>query len=178
MAVAAMTDIDTVCAMLDTHRLVHLECDTTRCMPSIGAVIARFIKAREFGLERTHPEWRGVVVGPTFPLATRVVSATKEHLSPTAFNFRDTAIRGRRGHFRSVGPYPQAVQGMVGWNLFFVLVNSNREDILDAIWPSVVSDTTVLAINSHLFSYVNDFEYSVWRQTNGHQQANHRQPQK
>lgn len=158
-ATISKVDANVLIDALVNDNLVDIECPFFPSRPMIGEVVAWFANTRDAMPVTDHPNWRCFIVGSAFRDAVIVVNHAKQHITTPGFRFWNAAIDNKRGCVRAVVADPLSVQGIIGYNLFFVVLNNHDKDIWDAIWASVVSDTKVLSVNSELFGQWRDFTH-------------------
>lgn len=152
----------TVVDLLQERKLVHLFCNIRRSISALADIVAALVNKHELEPNADNPEWRGIILGGTWQLSVDVIHETQKKIKAPGMRKWNAAVHGRYGKLHAVGPYADAVQGVMGYNLFFVLLRNYNEDIWNALWPSIVDDTQVLAVNCELFSEKGDFAYIDW----------------
>lgn len=155
-------DVQNTIDLLEHRKFVHVFCHLNLCMPAISKIVAAFANSRDTMDLTGRYEWRALVVSDPFARAVEVVRGVKPRITAPGFTFWDSACKGRHGAVRAVVAAPISVQGIVGDNLFFVLLRNHNEDVWNALWPAVAKDTQVLAVNCELFSEKGDFAYVDW----------------
>lgn len=161
-ATISREDTLTVIDLLQEKRFVHLFCRLDDCLPVISEVVAWYVKSHEAWDLTGRYDWRAFVVSDPFARAVKVIEGVKRRTKVAGFTHWDTAVRGRHGAARAVIANPLSLQGITGNNLLFVLLRNHNEDIWNALWPSVVDDTRILAVNCELFSEKGEFAYVDW----------------
>lgn len=153
--------LDTI-DLLDARKLVHVFCRLDDCLPAISEIVAQYVTSREAMNLTGRYAWRAFVISDSFARAVKVISGVKRRTASTGFTHWDSAIKGQHGWARALVADPISVQGIVGDNLFFVLLRNHNEDVWNSLWPAVVKDTRILAVNCELFSEKGDFAYVDW----------------
>ena len=146
---------------LHANRYVHLFCRLDNSLPDIASVVADLFEHYENAPDPVHPEWRGCIIAPTWGYGKEFMAHVKKKVRDKSGN-RSAAIYGDYGSIHVYQADPERIEGIVGWNLFYILLRNQHPDVWDAVWASSVADTKILAVNSELFDERKEFIYLDW----------------
>lgn len=152
-------DANVLIDALVKDNLVDIEVPFFQSLPMIGSVVAWFANTRDTMPAVDDPNWRCFVVGSAFRDAVHTVAHAKRHITIPGVRFWNAGIQSKRGSVRAVVAEPLSVQGIIGYNLFFVVLGNHDKHIWDAIWAAVADDTKVLTVNSETFGQWREFTY-------------------
>lgn len=141
------------------ENLVHLGCDSHQAIGELGKVAAWFANTRDVVPVTYHSTWRALVISTSYRQALAVVNHAKDDIVAPGFRMWNSAAIGKQGSLRAVGLDPLSVQGIMSWNLFYIVIGNQNWDFWNALWGSVVGDTKMLAVNCNLFAQRSQFTY-------------------
>lgn len=161
-ATMSKQEIQSTIDLLEHRKLVHVFCRLDASLPAISEIVAHYVRSRDVLDFSGRFDWRAFVICDPFAKAVEVIRGVKRRTAIAGFTHWDAAVKGRHGAARAVIANPISVQGITGNNLLFVLLRNHNEDIWNALWPAVVDDTQILAVNCELFSEKGEFAYVDW----------------
>lgn len=153
-------DAQYLTSLLVKKTLIHWHTDHLRQnLFAVGLVAAWFANTREQMPVVRQPNWRGLIVANPFGVGCKAMEYAKANITTPGFRMWNHAALGRNGTIRAVSAEPASVDGIVGSNLLFIVLNNQDKSTWAGIWNAVAADTTVLAVNCELFAQWNEFEH-------------------